>query len=316
MNSTASIFTPATVVIMANGREAQIRRDNVEFNAVVAALDAGDYDAAFAAFDKAEAIRKQSKGGFQVSNGVVSRNGMPVHNVVTSRILEFVDAKLPFTPLFAFLEKLNDNPSQRAVNELYPFLEHRNLPITPDGDFLAYKSIGSDWFSKASGSEDVEVSEDGGVTWTVYRGRIPNKVGNIVRMKRNLVDNVADRTCSMGLHVGALEYAGPNGTYNSGGDHVVIVRVNPRDAVSVPTDHDAQKLRVCEYEVVGEFVKALESPLVEEDATEVKSNKGSVEKVSFRCRKCRGRKKASTFSGAKGQRQKCPRCGSKRVFKL
>jgi len=55
-----------------------------------------------------------------------------------------------------------------------------------------------------------------------------------------------------------LSYAGPGGWYNSSGDRVVIVKVNPRDAVSVPGDHEFTKLRVCAYEVLCEYKAPLE----------------------------------------------------------
>ena len=43
----------------------------------------------------------------------------------------------------------------------------------------------------------------------------------------------------------------------------MIVRFNPKDAVSVPTDCECQKLRVCKYEVIGEFDKGHKEPLNE-----------------------------------------------------
>lgn len=72
-------------------------------------------------------------------------------------------------------------------------------------------------------------------------------------MKREAVDANADVHCSKGLHVGALAYSGPGGWYWSNGDRVVICKINPRDVISVPNDHNGQKMRVCEYEVVAEY---------------------------------------------------------------
>lgn len=311
-NNCAAIFTLENATIVANGRVAQVNRSSVEFDEVVAALNQNDFASAFAAFDKAEAIRNRSKGGFQVTGGVVFRNGVPVHNVITNRILSFVNEGLPFEPLLKFADNLFENPSKRAVDELYSFLEHGNLPISLDGCFFAYKSIGSDWLSKASGSEPVEVSTDGGKTFKTFTGRIPNKVGSIVRIQRNLVDEDKDRTCSNGLHVGALSYAGPKGWYNSSNDHVVLVKVNPKNAVSVPADHSAQKLRVCEYEVIAEFQTALNDSLVADNATPFSKEKTA----NFRCRNCRNRKKASTFQGIVGKKNTCPRCDGRNTFRL
>lgn len=52
------------------------------------------------------------------------------------------------------------------------------------------------------------------------------------------------------VHVGALDYIK---SYGHQGDVVLLVKVNPRDAVSVPSDHNAQKLRVCRYEVLSVY---------------------------------------------------------------
>ena len=64
-----------------------------------------------------------------------------IHNHVVGRILDFMREGLPYKPLTRFVEKLMENPSRRAVNELYAFLEHKNMPLTPDGNFLAYKGV-------------------------------------------------------------------------------------------------------------------------------------------------------------------------------
>lgn len=180
-----------------------------------------------------------SETGVELANGQVLYNGEPVHNSLTKRIIEFAERDLPVDGMLNFLGNLMDNPSRRAVNELYGFLEHRNMPITSDGCFLAYKAVQDNYLDKYSSTFD-------------------NSVGAVMEMPRNEVDDVASNTCSVGFHVGALEYAGPGGTYHGYNDRVMIVKVNPKDAVSVPTNHSAQKLRVCRYEVVGEYEKPLD----------------------------------------------------------
>ena len=71
------------------------------------------------------------------------------------------------------------------------------------------------------------------------RGHVPIKV------HRNRVSDDPNTPCHFGLHVGSLEYA------QSFGERVVIVRVDPEHVVCVPYDCTSQKMRVCEYEVVG-----------------------------------------------------------------
>ena len=260
MNNQAFLITPSNVTISKNGKTLIVGKQFADFQGVVDALKANNFDVAFALADKATALMQSSNGEFEVKNGVVYRNGLPVHNVVTERIIQFQEQGLPFEPLLKFLENLLSNPSARSVNELYKFLENKNLPITEDGCFLAYKAVSQDFMSITSGSTQVKVSRDGGKTFTTVTGNVPNDVGNIVEVERNQVDDDASRTCSYGLHAGALEYVDSFGGANS---KRIVVKINPRDCVSVPLDYDGQKLRTARYEVLSELESAIAKPLVD-----------------------------------------------------
>lgn len=178
-------------------------------------------------------------------------NGNKLHHTYVDRIVSARENGFPIEPMLKFFENLLQNPSQRSLEELPDFLMNRNLPITEDGCFLAYKSVSSDWYSKASGSLTLISGK------ADSNGRIFNGVGEVIECLRNEVDDERGNECSKGLHVGGLAYSGPGGWYNSSTDKVVIVKVNPKDVVSVPKDHDAQKVRTCRYEVVEEFKQAL-----------------------------------------------------------
>ena len=69
----------------------------------------------------------------------------------------------------------------------------------------------------------------------------------MLEMERNKVDDNRDVTCSYGFHIASFDYAD---TFQAG--RMMIVKVNPKDVVSVPSDHGNQKCRVSRYEVVGE----------------------------------------------------------------
>lgn len=260
MNNTAYLVTLNNVTISKDGKTIIVGKQYADFNKIVDALKAKDFDTAFDLADKATALVKQSNGAFEVKNGVVYRNGLPIHNVVTDRILTFQEQGLPFEPLLKFLENLLSNPSARAINELYVFLENKNLPITEDGHFLAYKAVQSDYLSITSGNTPVRVSSDGGQTWVTVTGKVPNNIGNLIEVDRNQVDDDASRTCSFGLHAGALEYAS---TFGGSDSKKVVVKINPKDAVSVPLDHDGQKLRTARYEVLSDLKGAISEPLVQ-----------------------------------------------------
>ena len=137
------------------------------------------------------------------------------------------------------------NPSKSCVDQLYEFLENKNLPIDEDGDFYAYKAVKSNWMDKHSGT-------------------ISNKIGETVEIARNKVDDNPRNDCSYGLHVGSIEYVRGFGNPD---DKYVIVKVNPADAVAVPS-YDTRKMRCCKYIVVEEFVDALPSTTYKPDVDE------------------------------------------------
>lgn len=153
-----------------------------------------------------------------------------IHSVLAKRIVE-LSAVDSAEPLVLFLENLMENPSLRAVEELYGFLEASNLPITEDGHFLAYKSVRDDFTDHHTGTMD-------------------NSVGAIVEMPRNQVDEDKDRTCSRGLHFAAHEYA-----KNFGGGRMVVLKINPKDVVAIPSDYNNQKGRACRYEIIEEVAR-------------------------------------------------------------
>ena len=83
----------------------------------------------------------------------------------------------------------------------------------------------------------------------IYTGNsFRNNVGDTASMKRRQVCDDHTQGCDTGLHVGTYQYAcdwaGSTGV-------VVLVKFNPKDIVSVPSDCNCQKMRVSEYEVIS-----------------------------------------------------------------
>lgn len=179
-------------------------------------------------------ISSNSGGKVELIDEVIHYNGIPLHNEMTKRMINILKEGEDINYLLLFIESLMKNPSKRAVDELYTFLSHKNLPITEDGHFLAYKCVRENYLDKHSGKFD-------------------NRPGAICEMPRNAVDDDKDRTCSYGFHAGSLEYSGPNGSFWSNSDKVIIVKINPADVVSIPSDCNGQKLRTCRYEVVADY---------------------------------------------------------------
>lgn len=183
--------------------------------------------------------------GFSVNNTTkeVSYYGELLPAPLAQKVFSLIEQNLPVTLLEKFWENLKQNPSYNSVRELYDFLSYKELPITEDGCFLAYRGLLDDFYS-VSGNLKTKVLQ-GAVN---SKGRIYNGVGEHIEVQRNCVDDDRNNHCRPGLHVGSLDYA--RGWARG---KVVVVKVNPKDVVSVPNDCQCQKLRCCAYTVVSEI---------------------------------------------------------------
>ena len=235
------ILTDESLTVVVNGKSLTMESSNPSFREAVKAISDERWDDIEKLFDTSQAVEDYADGKVKVVEGVVYYDGEAVHNHVVGRILDFMRQGLPYKPLVRFLDKLMDNPSRRAVSELYAFLEHKAMPLTPDGNFLAYKGVRDDY-----------------TDW--YSGKFRNQVGDEHEMTRNKVCDDANVGCSHGFHAGSLDYAKG---YGNGG-HLRGVEIDPRDVVSVPLDCDQQKLRTAKYKVVAHFEKKLEEPMCDD----------------------------------------------------
>jgi translation initiation factor IF-1 len=202
--------------------------------------------------EKVAALHGQD--GFEIIDGSVWYKGEVLPPALSRKVHSIVRDNLPLDAFEKFWENLSENPSASSVDELMEFLEYKELPITEDGCFLAYKGITTDGWSIHGNTRTVVVE---GVVDSL--GRIKNSVGDRISVKRRDVDDNRANHCSFGLHVGSLSYA------QSFGQKLVVVKVNPKDVVSVPTDYSCQKCRVSAYEVVSEYESEIESPITSDD---------------------------------------------------
>jgi hypothetical protein len=233
--------TPPAVIITGSGKIAAtingvsyvVETDHPKYQQALNAVRQKDWNT----FVNLVNISQQVQGyfnqsGVKIKDGLVTYNGEVIHNTLTKRIINFMRDELPYEPLVKFFDNLMQNPSSRAVNELYDFLEAGELPITEDGCFLAFKNVRSNYTD-------------------IHSGSFRNQIGDVCEMPRNRVDEDKDRTCSYGLHFCSIAYL-PHFTDSDGG-HTMIVKINPKDVVAIPADYNNTKGRTCRYEVVGEY---------------------------------------------------------------
>ena len=151
------------------------------------------------------------------------------------RRLENVDNKA----VRKFVGRCCANPNPGSIRALLAFLKHKNLPLTENGRFLAYKAARPDYYD-------------------IYSRTYLNRPGITLRIPRSDVEYNDQLACSYGFHVGTYEYASSYGTSSCGDSaRIVLVEADPYHVVSVPRDGEQQKLRLCQYTVLCDFEEIL-----------------------------------------------------------
>lgn len=219
------------IVVVIDNKPYTITSTHIGYEKLKQAIKDSDWDTVKDVVDPKKQILDYGRGHVAVQGSKVFYKDREMVGVLTSRLIEMYQEGFPVEPLILFMENLMQNPSKRAVEELYGFMEKGNLPLTPDGHFLAYKKVRADFLD-------------------IHSGTMNNAPGQVVEMERNAVDDDQNRTCSAGLHFCSKEYLSHFGSSDS---RTVILKINPADVVSIPTDYNNAKGRACRYEVLGEL---------------------------------------------------------------
>lgn len=167
-------------------------------------------------------------------NDEVLVNKQPVPDYVANKICGLYRANEPFDSLANFMERLQENPNAEVREDLFKWVENGNMPLTPDGHFIAFKKIQDDFYSFTAGPD----------------GKVLHALGTEVSMPRSGCDESRYNTCSRGLHFCSYEYL-PK--FAGGYGKVVAVMISPRDVTAIPTDYNLSKGRCCRYRVLNEL---------------------------------------------------------------
>lgn len=229
--------------LIGNGQTISINPDNQpNYAKIVEALINGDDELVGKLIENKEQnlIDEISGSSEEVAEDIHVKHGMIYYKdrelptALKDRILWMIKEGHPLDAMAQFIEKLYENPSYRVVSNLFQFLEKSQLPLTEEGNFLAYKKVRNNYTD-------------------IHSGKFDNSIGKEVSVPRNMVDENAEKTCSHGLHVCAQGYLDNFGSGSSGAeDRVLICEVNPRDVVAIPNDYNHTKMRVSRYFIVDE----------------------------------------------------------------
>ncbi len=174
-------------------------------------------------------ITRYEGGRIRITDAEVLFDEVAVSNYMTQRMLDIVAQGIDIEPWALFMDKVMDNPADYARAELYQWLEAGQMPICPDGDFIAFKKVRANYTD-------------------VFSGLFDNSPGTILEMDREACDPDRDRTCSTGFHFCSAGYLS-----QYPGERVVVVKVNPSNVTAIPSDYKFTKGRTCRYEVVAEL---------------------------------------------------------------
>jgi hypothetical protein len=217
------------VTVVIGNKPHTISKTHITYQKVVDAIKAGNWDTVKDIIDPKKVVLNYGQGNVSIQGEKLFWKNEELNGELARRMVTMLQEGFDISPFVAFMENLFRNPSKRAVDELYGFLEKNSLPLTPDGCFLAYKKVRDNFMD-------------------VHSGTMLNAPGCVVEMERNKVDDNKDNTCSTGLHFCGMSYLN-----HFGGERTVIVKVNPADVVSIPADYNGAKGRACRYEVIGEL---------------------------------------------------------------
>lgn len=174
-------------------------------------------------------IEKLMYGRVGIDDLEVTFNGSRIANYMAERMLEMVREGGDVSSYGLFMNNVMDNPAAYTHDELYEWMEKAKMPITPDGCFLAFKKIRADYTD-------------------CHTGKFDHSLGTIVEMDRKRCDPNRNNHCSTGFHFCSVGYLS-----SFGGQRVVVVKINPKDVTSIPSDYQFTKGRTCRYEVIAEL---------------------------------------------------------------
>jgi hypothetical protein len=226
-------LTHESVTVILEGVPHTVQKGTTQYNGLRDAIFREDWTALGKHLSQTASLQQWLGDQFTVADDgkKICYQGQPLPESIQTRIWAMANNHENPTPLLCFYERLAKNPSYRSVEQLFAFLQHSHIPLEPDGRFLAYKGITQDFKD-------------------VHTGEIDNVPGTVNKMARNLVSDDPRTACHYGYHVGALRYAT---SFAPSSGHVVVCRVDPEHVVCVPYDSSQEKMRVCEYEVVGHW---------------------------------------------------------------
>lgn len=246
-----------SVVVYLNGNLLGADQNNYHYDEIIRRLGSHETDGLEDLFSPENAIREQFKqlsADVRVENGVVYYRDELVNSNLSHHLIKLWKAKEDFKPVLKFLERLYQNPQPESRDMLWDWIRDRNLILCKNGMVIGWKGVSADFSSTRTGVGDLVNGEP--------VSKVFNNPGNVVEKPRSQVTFDPSLTCAQGLHIGTYSFARDFIGFLG---KVVEVLFSPADVVSVTSDAEGQKIRVCKYKVLREVTEERKDLVDHED---------------------------------------------------
>jgi hypothetical protein len=242
MNTTQNIppmlITDTGITVFLNNQMIVAPSDHLNFERVREAIANYEFDLIEGLLDLRKVVvdyLADASDGFELRGDFLCLDNKPFTMDVTDKVLAMIDAGQPADPIYSFLRKVRQNPLVSAQDELLLFCVANSFMIHEDGDIIAYKSVRGDYTD-------------------IHSGKFLNRVGSTLEMDRTTVDADRNRTCSVGFHFAAYDYATTwAGRIDGVSRRLLVMKINPSDIVAIPSDYNNQKGRTFRYTILSEI---------------------------------------------------------------
>jgi len=193
-----------TVVV--EGKCHQFDASHPDYQGLITAVRDGNEEGFSDLISCGKKIDNWSEGNFEFRDGFLYFQSEQVASHPTQRIVDMIKEGWDYKPMLAYLERLYQNVSNRAVMESYNWCSHKGIPITPDGYLIGYKGVAA--YQGLETKDRMNRTLKEGDLVDKYTGKeYRNNVGDKVTMSRRQVSDDCNQGCAAGLHVGTFEYA-------------------------------------------------------------------------------------------------------------
>lgn len=234
MNKTYPYFISEQSVVLLKGASRYIAgRDHANFKKIVDRIKTGEFDNIERLFNIRDTLEKCFNVTIKNGNRVYYKT-KEVNNAVSQRILNYVRDGLPYRGWVCFLNKLMENPSEHCRQQLFNYVNKHGIALCEDGFLYAYKAVKKDYFDWHTGKTH------------------KYSIGKIVKMDRDKCETADNVGCGTGLHIADAKYL--DKYYQKFEEtKYLLCRFSPKDVMSVPTDENWEKIRVCKLRVMREL---------------------------------------------------------------